>query len=59
MSSYFPIFVNKQDNKALMEEVGREELLTVLNCFQKDKTLSPHGILVSSFLGVLSSLKMT
>jgi len=49
--NFFPGFVNPQNNQNLMEEVGREELLTTLQSFQKYKSLGPYGLLVEFFLG--------
>jgi hypothetical protein len=43
--------VNPKDNQNLMEEVGREELLTVLQSFEKDKSPGPDDLLVEFFLG--------
>jgi len=51
LSNFFPNFVNPKDNQNLMEEVGREELLTVLQSFEKDKSPGPDDLLVEFFLG--------
>lgn len=37
ITSYFPRFVEDEDNTSLLEEVTKEELQSVLHSFQKDK----------------------
>jgi hypothetical protein len=43
MFTFFPSFVNPKDNQNLMEEVGMEELLTVIQSFLKIKAPRPMG----------------
>jgi hypothetical protein len=51
LSNSFPSFVNVEDNQALMEEVGKKELIMILQSFQKDKIPRLDGLPVEFFLG--------
>jgi hypothetical protein len=41
--SYFPIFVNEEENNILYRPVTKEELMFVLSTFQKDKSPGLDG----------------
>jgi len=51
LSKSIPIFFNEEDNQALLEEVGKEELYQTLQSFQKGKTHGPEGLPMEFFLG--------
>jgi hypothetical protein len=51
LSNTFPIFVNLEENKELMKEVGKGELHMILQRFQKYKGPRLDGLLVEFFLG--------
>jgi hypothetical protein len=46
LTSYFTSFVSKENNEMLMEEVFEEDLKTIMNSFQKDKSLCLDGWIV-------------
>jgi hypothetical protein len=52
MVGFFPIFVNEEDSRNLMEEVFEEELKEVLCNFQKEKIPGMDGWHVEFFLGL-------
>jgi hypothetical protein len=41
--------VEREDNQALMTEVGKDELLETLQSFQKDKIPRPNGLPIEFF----------
>jgi len=47
---YFPRFVEERDNRALMEEVTKEEVKEVLHRFQKYKSLEPDDWSIDFFM---------
>lgn len=52
VAGYFPLFVDDEENRALMEEVSDEELKEVLCSFQKGKSLRIDGWPIEFFLGL-------
>jgi hypothetical protein len=50
ISQLFPSFVEQEDNKDLMAEVSKGELLEVVHSFQKDKSLGPDGWPIEFYL---------
>jgi len=57
LSHYLPRFIYLEDNQALMEEVGKEELHITLQSFQKDKSLGPDGLPMELFLNCYDFIK--
>jgi hypothetical protein len=57
MAQLFPRFVDKEDNRLLMEEVSEEELKEVLHSFQKDKSPGPYGWTIEFFMGLYDFLR--
>jgi hypothetical protein len=47
---FLPIFVEPKDNKTLMLEVGKEELLKNIQRFQRDRSPSLFGLPIEFFL---------
>lgn len=43
MTSFFPSFVNNEENERIMDEVSKDELQEVIHSFQKDKSHEPDG----------------
>jgi hypothetical protein len=57
LCSFFPHFVN-QDNQNLMEEISKEELLSVLQSFQKDKSPDFEELPIEFFLGCFDFIEV-
>jgi hypothetical protein len=49
IASYFPRFVDEDENRLLMEEVTEDELKVVLHSFQKSKIPGPDGWTIEFF----------
>lgn len=43
VASYFPRLVGEKENERMYREVSREELLYVLNSFNKNRSPGPNG----------------
>jgi hypothetical protein len=58
LSNISQVCQSMEDNQALMEEVGKEELHLILQSFQKIKSRS-DGLLVELFLGCYEFMALT
>lgn len=52
----FPRFINEDKNLDLMAKVSKDGLKTILQSFQKDKSLGPDGWGIEFFLGLYNVL---
>jgi len=51
MATFFPSFVNEEENESLLEEVSKDELHEVLHSFQKNKSPCLDSWHVEFFMG--------
>jgi hypothetical protein len=57
ISLYFPRFFEEEENRALMEEISKEEMKEVLHSFQKDKISGLDGWTVELFIGIYELIR--
>lgn len=56
VASHFPLFIDQKDNRNLMVEISKEELLGILHSFQKDKSLGSNGLPTEFYLACFNTL---
>jgi hypothetical protein len=57
MTSFFPSFVNEEDNQKLMEDISKDELHLVLHTFLKNKSPGPDDLPIEFSLGFYETLE--
>jgi hypothetical protein len=45
----FPQLIEEEDNRALFQEISKEELLAIISSFKRDKSLGPYDWNVEFF----------